>query len=189
MTCTPLPVTAFRYTGSVATSVFPSPVRISAMRPWCKVMPPIIWTSKCRMPSVRFDTSRTAANASGRRSSRVSLPSRRSRNLAVNPRSSSSLRRANWPSSALISSTAGRIRLTSRSLPSPSILRSLLITPSAPRRSPFPTRTSSLPTQHGCGGDMQHVGLRQTTPAVPQCAAWDAARWHPDSNPVAPVPS
>ena len=36
-------------TGSVATSVFPSPVFISAIRPRCSTMPPISCTSKCRM--------------------------------------------------------------------------------------------------------------------------------------------
>src|SRR5688500_17580851 len=63
--CTPLPSRAFRYEGSVATSVLPSPVRISAILPWCNAMPPTICTSKWRMPSVRFEASRTTANASG----------------------------------------------------------------------------------------------------------------------------
>ena len=40
-TWTPLPSSAFRYAGSVATSVLPSPVRISAILPWCRTMPPI----------------------------------------------------------------------------------------------------------------------------------------------------
>ena len=66
-TCTPLPGSAFRYAGSVATSVLPSPVRISAILPWCSTMPPISCTSKWRMPSVRRDASRTAAKASGSR--------------------------------------------------------------------------------------------------------------------------
>ena len=48
-------------------------------------MPPTIWTSKWRIPSVRLDTSRTAAKASGRISSRTSSTtfSRRSRSSAV----------------------------------------------------------------------------------------------------------
>ena len=48
-TCTPSPVRAFRYAGSVATSVLPSPVRISAILPWCRVMPPMSCTSKWRI--------------------------------------------------------------------------------------------------------------------------------------------
>ena len=33
----------------MATSVLPSPVTISAMSPPCRTMPPMNWTSKCRM--------------------------------------------------------------------------------------------------------------------------------------------
>ncbi len=47
------------------TSVLPSPVRCSEMRPWWRTMAPISWTSKGRMPSFRRDTSRAAANTSG----------------------------------------------------------------------------------------------------------------------------
>jgi hypothetical protein len=61
MTCTPLPVSAFKYTGAVAVIVFPSPVRISAMVPVCKAMLPISWTSYCRCLSTRFEASRTTA--------------------------------------------------------------------------------------------------------------------------------
>ena len=52
-TCTPSPLRALRYAGSVATRVLPSPVRISEMRPWCRVMPPTSCTSKWRIFSVR----------------------------------------------------------------------------------------------------------------------------------------
>ena len=38
---------------SVATSVLPSPVFISATQPKCSAAPPMIWTSKWRWPSVR----------------------------------------------------------------------------------------------------------------------------------------
>ena len=53
----------------VAARVLPSPVFISAMLPRCRAAPPISCTSKWRMPSVRLAASRTAANASGSRSS------------------------------------------------------------------------------------------------------------------------
>lgn len=46
-------------------------------------MPPIICTSKWRMPSVRFAASRTVAKASGRMSSSVSPASSRARNFGV----------------------------------------------------------------------------------------------------------
>ena len=44
------PSSEFRYSGIVATNVFPSPVFISAMSPSWRTMPPIIWTSKRRTP-------------------------------------------------------------------------------------------------------------------------------------------
>src|SRR6266498_3959749 len=78
--CTPSPARAFRYAGMVATRVFPSPVFISAMLPSCRTIAPITWTSKCRWPIVRRAASRTEANTSGSRSSRLSPASRRRRN-------------------------------------------------------------------------------------------------------------
>ena len=65
--CTPCPVSEFRNAGSVATSVFPSPVFISAIFPSCRTIPPISCTSKCRIPSVRRPTSRVSANAGANR--------------------------------------------------------------------------------------------------------------------------
>ena len=59
----------------MATSVLPSPVRISAILPWCKTMPPISCTSKWRMPVVRTLASRTMAKASGKISSSTSRSS------------------------------------------------------------------------------------------------------------------
>ena len=55
MPCTAWPfssreASAFRTTGSVAVSVLPSPVFISAMEPSWRTMPPISWTSKWRWP-------------------------------------------------------------------------------------------------------------------------------------------
>ena len=49
----------------MATSVLPSPVRISAILPLCSTMPPISWTSKWRMPSARLPASRTDGEGLG----------------------------------------------------------------------------------------------------------------------------
>src|SRR5215212_11482833 len=67
----------------VAASVLPSPVFISAILPSCSTMPPMIWTSKGRIPSVRLETSLTTAKASGKSSSMVSPPASLSRNSPV----------------------------------------------------------------------------------------------------------
>src|SRR3990172_101054 len=56
--------------GSVATSVLPSPVFISAILPLCRMAPPINWTSKWRWPMVRRLPPRAGAEASGGRTSR-----------------------------------------------------------------------------------------------------------------------
>ena len=72
--CTPRPVSPLSTAGSVATSVLPSPVAISAIVPSWSTMPPMSWTSKCRMPSRRRPISRTMAKTSGRISS-SSVPS------------------------------------------------------------------------------------------------------------------
>src|SRR5919204_1418607 len=119
--CTPLPVSALRYAGSVATRVLPSPVAISAIVPLCSTMPPMSWTSKCRMLSVRRAASRHTANASGSTSS-ISPPSARPlRSSSVLPRRAASSRAWMAGSSALISATTGIIRLTSRSCLVPKI--------------------------------------------------------------------
>ena len=55
------------------------------MRPWCRAMPPIICTSKCRMPVTRFDASRTVAKASGRISCRISCSAFRRSSLSSMP--------------------------------------------------------------------------------------------------------
>ena len=72
-TWTPRPVSALRIAASGATRVLPSPVRISAILPWWRTAPPMSWTSKWRMPSVRFIASRAIAKTSGRTSSRACL--------------------------------------------------------------------------------------------------------------------
>src|ERR671920_1662417 len=74
----------------VAASVLPSPVFISAIFPSCNTMPPMICSSKGRIPSVRLETSRTTAKASGSKSSIVSPFASLSRNSPVFSRSCAS---------------------------------------------------------------------------------------------------
>src|SRR5213083_2045158 len=114
---TPRPVRPLRYAGSVATSVLPSPVAISAILPSWRTMPPISWTSKGRMPTVRRAASRATANASGSSASTDSPASRRFLNSSVFARSSAS------PSAWTVGSTVGIMRLTSRSCLVPKIFR------------------------------------------------------------------
>ena len=74
---------AFSAIGSVAVSVLPSPVFISAIEPSCSTMPPISWTSKWRWPRVRLAASRVSAKDSNSRSSSDSPSSARSRRAVV----------------------------------------------------------------------------------------------------------
>src|SRR5712691_5762742 len=113
--CVPSPGSAFRYAGSVATSVFPSPVAISAIFPSWSTMPPISCMSKCRMRTVRRAASRAAANASGRSVSSSSPSVSRFRSCSVLSRSAASESACMSGSIALIASTTGHMRLTSRS--------------------------------------------------------------------------
>jgi len=62
-----------RYAGRVATSVFPSPVFISAIFPSERAIPPSICESKCLKPILLTPASLTAANACGNRSKSASL--------------------------------------------------------------------------------------------------------------------
>src|SRR2546425_2256853 len=127
MRCAPLPASALRYRGSTATSVLPSPVFISAIFPWCRTMPPTIWTSKGRRPMVRRAASRTTAKASTSRSSSASPFSSRWRSSAVFARSSSSVSFSISGSSSLMSATRSRCRLTSRAFGSPrTLVRTLM---------------------------------------------------------------
>src|SRR6266446_6006896 len=119
--CTPLPERALRYAGSVATSVLPSPVAISAILPSCRTIPPMSCTSKWRMPSERRAASRQTANASGSTSSISAPPARRLRSSSVRERRAASSRACTGGSSTLISATTGIIRLTSRSCLVPKI--------------------------------------------------------------------
>src|SRR5262245_47488604 len=118
---TPRPVRPLTYAGSVATSVLPSPVAISAIFPAWSTMPPISCTSKCRMATVRRAASRHTANASGRTSSIGSPSSSRFLNSSDLARRAASSRDASEPSSALMATTIGIMRLTSRSCLVPKI--------------------------------------------------------------------
>src|SRR5262249_18735314 len=77
------------------------------------------WRSKWRNPIVRREASRTAAKASGSRSSRVSPSSSRLRNSAVFSGNCSGGRAWNSASSSLIRRTSGQTRLRTRSLALP----------------------------------------------------------------------
>src|ERR1700744_4335579 len=144
--CTPLPASAFRYTGNVATRVLPSPVFISAILPECRTMPPIICTSKWRMPTARLPASRTTAKASGSSSSSASVsaalraslfsavsgaPSSRAAKRALNSvvfsRNSASESPWIFGSHSLMAATVGIMRLTTRSLFVPKILVNALL--------------------------------------------------------------
>ena len=61
---TPRPASELRIAASGATRVLPSPVFISEILPWWRTTPPISWTSKWRMPSVRCIASRVIAKTS-----------------------------------------------------------------------------------------------------------------------------
>src|SRR5438132_7190286 len=120
---TPRPVRPLRYAGSVATSVLPSPVAISAILPSWRTMPPISWTSKGRMPTLRRAASRATAKASGSSASTDSPASRRFLNSSVFARNSASPSAWTDGSSAFVASTVGIMRLTSRSCLVPKIFR------------------------------------------------------------------
>src|SRR6266849_1781851 len=152
---TPRPVRAFRYAGSVATSVLPSPVAISAIVPSWSTIPPMSWTSKWRISTVRRAASRHTAKASGRTSSSGSPPSIRflnSSDFARRPASSSA---ATDGSSALMAWTTGIIRLTSRSCLAPNIFfsRSSILSSSL-----YGARSRGRPTQKLAGVASRGLG-------------------------------
>src|SRR2546427_6809302 len=152
---TPRPLNALRYAGSVATSVLPSPVAISAMVPSCSTMPPMSWTSKWRMPTLRRAASRQTAKASVRTSSTVSPPARRFLNSSDFARRAVSSSGWSDGSSALMAATMGIIRLTSRSCLVPKIFfSSASIIP----RSLYRARSRSRPTQQVAGVTARGVG-------------------------------
>src|SRR3989441_1032228 len=154
---TPLPVSALRYAGSVATSVLPSPVAISAILPSCNTMPPMSCTSKWRMPRWRRAASRHTAKASTRTSSTSSPSATRLRSSSVLVASPASSSRCISGSSALICSTIGVRRLTSRSCLVPKMARrrtEIMIWRSLYRRvSPRPGTSVACPTgaEQGAG--------------------------------------
>ena len=109
------------------------------MRPSCRHMPPMSWTSKWRMPSTRREPSRTTAKASGSRSSSVSPAASRCLNCAVMPTSLSSVSPCIFGSSALMRSTTDRYSAMYLSLLSP---RNLLIKPSKKNHSSYIYQTT-----------------------------------------------
>src|SRR5688572_1260847 len=154
--CTPLPASALRYAGSVATSVLPSPVFISAILPRCSTIPPISCTSKCRMLSVRRPASRTTEKASGSRSSSVCPCWKRDRNSSVLARSCSS--ESDWTdgSSALISVTTGARRFSSRSLAVPKTFARALSMIIADGYPPIVPELPAKAGSHLTGGEQGH---------------------------------
>ena len=94
--------------------VLPSPVRISAIRPWWRTIAPISWTSYWRMPIVRFMASRPAANTSGIRSSRTAWSRSLSRLRRALARSFRRSRSGWWSSSSDGSSGAASSAISAR---------------------------------------------------------------------------
>src|SRR5215211_5514100 len=160
--CTPSPVRALRYAGRVEVRVLPSPVFISAMWPLWRATPPTSCTSKWRLPRVRTLASRTAANASGSRSSRVWPSARRLRKTSVSWRSSASERCCIAGSKALISGTSAWERRSS--LPSPKLRTLDSPTGRIPPQTGGPTitRRSSVRSQN----PILVTGRRVGVPAV-----------------------
>src|SRR5436309_865991 len=106
-------------------------------------MPPMSWTSKWRISSLRFAISRQTAKASVRMSSSVTPSARRFLNSSAFARRSRSESRARDGSLALISATSGWRRLSSRSFLLPKILlsRTLIML----RLCPQPLKYTELP--------------------------------------------
>jgi hypothetical protein len=90
-------------------------------------MPPINWTSKCRIPSTRLEASLTTANASGSTWSSSSPWDKRVLNSAVFARNASSESAATPGSSALMRSTCQCIAFSRRELRLPNIFVSALV--------------------------------------------------------------
>src|SRR5256886_4482801 len=120
---TPRPVRPLRYAGSVATSVLPSPVAISAVWPSWRPMLPISWRSKGRMPTVRRAASRAPVRSRGAARDTDRPASRRFLTPSVFARNSASPSAWTDGSSAFVASTVGIMRLTSRSCLVPKIFR------------------------------------------------------------------
>src|SRR5829696_6289621 len=102
---TPSPPRALSTAASVAVSVLPSPVFISAIEPSWSAIPPMSCTSKWRWPSPRLAASRVRANDSARRSSRDSPFRARSRSASARSRSSSSVSSSSSGSKSLMRAT------------------------------------------------------------------------------------
>src|SRR5215470_9253844 len=154
---TPRPVRPFSTAGRVATSVLPSPVAISAILPSWSTIPPMSWTSKCRMPRRRRPISRTIAKTSGRISSRSVPPWIFCRSSSARRRKASSAQPPISASRAPMAATRGRIRLTSRSCLDPKTFR---------RTRSIMTRLLYSPGSSGTGGGAWDAELRSLPPRL-----------------------
>src|SRR5215210_3257066 len=152
----------------VAASVLPSPVFISAIFPSCKTMPPMICSSKGRIPSVRLETSRTTAKASGSKSSRASPPASLSRNSSVFSRRSASESFSISGSSAETVSTRCWRALTLR----PSPILNIFVNKFAK------TRYLTLCDRSGLTGRLNEPVVSVTTPVYHIYVAGIGAREH-----------
>src|SRR6266571_3278401 len=125
-------------------------------------MPPMSWTSKWRISSLRFAISRQTAKASVRMSSSVAPSARRFLNSSAFARRSRSESRARDGSLALISATSGWRRLSSRSFLLPKILlsRTLIM----PRLCPQPLKYTEWPRAIGCVAAHPQVGFGEAGP-------------------------
>ncbi len=156
-TWTPFPSRAFKYAGSVATRVLPSPVTISAMAPLWSTMPPINWTSKWRMPRFRRPASRQTAKASVSTSSSVSPLARRWRNFAVCSANSASVMAWYFDSRAPIAATCGCSFFRYRALDEPNspVNDRSTARPKPPKTSP---RTSQICVRISSMGSSKRAG-------------------------------
>src|SRR5215211_7683579 len=119
-------------------------------------MPPIIWTSKWRIPSVRREVSRTTAKVSGRSSSRDSPLRARSRRPSACWRSSASSSSSSSGSHELMRST--RFAYCLNCLPSPRRrARSRIVRPSSVGGAGGRLHRRELPAR---GLGRRHLGAR-----------------------------
>src|SRR3954465_9120817 len=160
------------------------------MFPWCSAAPPTSWTSKCRCPSVRLAASRTAANASGSRSSRLSPSAIRARNLSVSSRSSASDSPTKSSSRAFTCEARPSNRLRVRPSPARMSLSTIFTTLRLPSTHPRdPRRTSRRTSGTTNQGDRRCPSVhRRHSPTGRVAAAKDHHEAEPmDLPPWAPT--
>src|SRR3954447_26713398 len=155
------------------------------MFPWCSAAPPTSWTSKCRCPSVRLAASRTVANASGSRSSRLSPSASRARNFSVSSRSSASDSPTKSSSRAFTCAARPSNRLRVRPSPARRSLSTIFTTLRLPSTHPRdPRRTSRRTSGTTIQGDRRCPRLhRRHSPTGRVAAAND----HRKADPMDPA--